>query len=533
MLVEIASDVLRDKKIVFHKGLNCVLGSGKTENSIGKSMALMVVDFAFGGDDYITKCSDTYKFMGHHSFAFVHEFDGVEYRFERNTDSPGFVRRLEEDGDGILLSISDYRNWLLGKYGLGGLGGTFRGLIDPFVRVWHIPNFDKPIKVHKAADAVPMLLMLFGRYSSLRAMRDKNEDMKKQMSVRVKAIEMSLLPKTSADEYKAAGEIIETCEKEIASLAKESADVSASASALLTPALLELQVQRSRLMTRRSMYEKELERIEKYRQPKVSLTTRQLKRLKEFFPGVAIRRIEEIDAFHLAVSGYLQEQFSAAKDDYRQNIEDLTKKIVALDEKLRSEVQFDEHRQGVLVDRIVELTVRKVDAERVRNAYLQHKKAADDSRSAAKQLKEVLERALAEVAGLINCRIVELCQSIYEERRTPPMLQTSTKTCKYLVFNDTGAGKSYLSTLLLDMAFYSLTPIPFLVHDSILFNSIETSFVERFLPFYLDENRQVFISVDELVRFSADAQALLNEKSVLRLSKNHMLFIRDWKNEMQ
>lgn len=38
--------------IVFHEGLNAVIGGIAGENSIGKSTFLLIVDFCFGGDSY-------------------------------------------------------------------------------------------------------------------------------------------------------------------------------------------------------------------------------------------------------------------------------------------------------------------------------------------------------------------------------------------------------------------------------------------------------------------------------------------------
>ena len=43
--------------IKFHKGLNAIIGDDNRSNSIGKSTLLMIIDFVFGGDDYIYKCS--------------------------------------------------------------------------------------------------------------------------------------------------------------------------------------------------------------------------------------------------------------------------------------------------------------------------------------------------------------------------------------------------------------------------------------------------------------------------------------------
>ena len=58
MLVEIWCDKFMDNgkirpKVKFRSGLNTILGDINASNSIGKTTFLLIVDFAFGGDDYI------------------------------------------------------------------------------------------------------------------------------------------------------------------------------------------------------------------------------------------------------------------------------------------------------------------------------------------------------------------------------------------------------------------------------------------------------------------------------------------------
>lgn len=78
MLYEIYCDLFGEKidgkfiprgRIKFRPGLNTILGDKKAENSIGKSTFLLVVDFCFGGGDYldsnITK-NDVVGFVGNH-----------------------------------------------------------------------------------------------------------------------------------------------------------------------------------------------------------------------------------------------------------------------------------------------------------------------------------------------------------------------------------------------------------------------------------------------------------------------------------
>ena len=58
MLIEMWSPVFKQrekirKPIQFHSGLNVVMGMEHADNSIGKSSALLAIDFVFGGDSYL------------------------------------------------------------------------------------------------------------------------------------------------------------------------------------------------------------------------------------------------------------------------------------------------------------------------------------------------------------------------------------------------------------------------------------------------------------------------------------------------
>lgn len=90
MLVEIQCDKFQKNgemraPIRFHEGLNAVLGDDNGSNSIGKSTFLMILDFVFGGDDYVKKCTDVQDNVGEHTINFTFRFDGEDYHFSRNT----------------------------------------------------------------------------------------------------------------------------------------------------------------------------------------------------------------------------------------------------------------------------------------------------------------------------------------------------------------------------------------------------------------------------------------------------------------
>lgn len=54
MLREIICDKFKEKKIEFYDGLNVVLGDEQGSNSIGKSTFLMIIDYVYGGKDYVS-----------------------------------------------------------------------------------------------------------------------------------------------------------------------------------------------------------------------------------------------------------------------------------------------------------------------------------------------------------------------------------------------------------------------------------------------------------------------------------------------
>lgn len=89
MLVEMHSPVFIENGnvrpiIKFEEGLNVILGKEDGANSIGKSSAMLAIDFVFGGNTY--KDSDAVKHVGHHTIFFAFKFGGQLYRFARKTD---------------------------------------------------------------------------------------------------------------------------------------------------------------------------------------------------------------------------------------------------------------------------------------------------------------------------------------------------------------------------------------------------------------------------------------------------------------
>ncbi len=74
MLKEIVCSKFKQEKIEFHKGLNVVLGDELGSNFIGKSTFLMIIDYVYGGKDYVMKSTDVQRNVGNHIIKFAFSF---------------------------------------------------------------------------------------------------------------------------------------------------------------------------------------------------------------------------------------------------------------------------------------------------------------------------------------------------------------------------------------------------------------------------------------------------------------------------
>lgn len=136
MLKKIYCELLKTKSrpdgiIPFHNGLNVILGSKIGTTSIGKSTALLIIDFVFGGDTYAK--SDAVRELGNHTIYFTFTFNDVDYHFARSTDSSAAIGITDANYKIISTKTkSEYIEWLAKQYQLDFEGLKFRNTIIVF-----------------------------------------------------------------------------------------------------------------------------------------------------------------------------------------------------------------------------------------------------------------------------------------------------------------------------------------------------------------------------------------------------------------
>jgi hypothetical protein len=172
--------------IHFKEGLNVVLGKEDGENSIGKSSAMLAIDFVFGGNTY--QSSDGVKHIGHHSIFFAFSFNGKPRYFARSTSEAEKVFECTEKYEltGTVLTIQQYTDWLKASYQIDFPGLSFRKTLGSFFRIYGKDNTDerrplRGIPGQNMQDSIEVLVKLFDRYKDIEAYQQALDEHKKKL----------------------------------------------------------------------------------------------------------------------------------------------------------------------------------------------------------------------------------------------------------------------------------------------------------------------------------------------------------------
>lgn len=84
---------------------------------------------------------------------------------------------------------------------------------------------------------------------------------------------------------------------------------------------------------------------------------------------------------------------------------------------------------------------------------------------------------------------------------------------------DEGMGHGFVAMVMFDLAILSCTQVPVLAHDTLIFNNMGTEPIERILRLYNQSKKQIFISYDKQDVFTPEAGKILEDSTVLKLSR--------------
>ncbi len=539
MLVEIVCDKFKQNKTTFKPGLNVVLGDDNASNSIGKSTFLLAVDFAFGGESYAQNV-DILSHIGQHSICFCFKFKNAISYFKRDTTNAATVYKcnakyISESS----LSIKEYRAWLMQQYCICINGLSWRQLVGLYMRIYGKANTKETEPLHngagKQSDAVQLLLKIFDVFEKCSEQAQQKKKTAERYNTFRKAQTYKIIePVTNLSEYNKLEEGISGLKAECDNLAdviqSDLSDVTTEqlyAIAHLKKNLSEIQRVKAKRQIRLKMLNDNLSSIDAER--KVDFAS-----INRFFPNANLQELEMINEFHCHLITILSK-------DIKKEIKIETNEIASCEEVEKGVIESIKRVIGsdsskcLSLDRYVQLQKEMQLLVNGKGLYQTGKRFKEEMDEANALYETMLKDSLTEVQNKLNEEINRRNDIVFDGKVKSPEIALFTNRYTYTCNDDSGTGSNYRNLILFDLSVLSLTLLPILVHDTILFKNIAVDVTARILPQYMGfESKQVFIAFDNMVNYSVDAKKILNENCVLSLAPHgNELFGISWNKKSQ
>ena len=545
MLIEMTSPVFKVKgkerpPIRFKEGLNVVLGKEDGENSIGKSSAMLAIDFAFGGNTYLD--SDGVKHIGNHTIFFAFSFNGKPYYFARNTASPDDIHVCSEEYQltGDVWTKHEFANWLKEKYHIDFAGLSFRETMSSFFRIYGKENTDerRPLKGlpgESMQKSIDILVKLFDRYKDVEVFNGRLEEQKKKLAAYREARKYRFVPDLVGGkaQYNENAAQIRSLQIELDNLTEEQVEDQKDVDIEKSRIKSQLQASKLRLETEMQSKQRRLSLLNMSLEYGLYPTEADLSALQEFFPEVNIRKLYEVEKYHQKLAAILDEQFTSERQLVDEEIANLQEQIKELQAQI-SQLGFVGNLSKEFLDKHSEIKGR-IDALKAQNeAYLTLTDLQDARKKADEMLKRSIEDILADVERSINDKMKEFNDSLFTESRKAPHLHFNEyNSYRFETPDDTGTGSNYKGMVVYDLAVLYLTDLPAIAHDSLILKNIGDGAIDGIMKIYTQSKKQVFIAFDKQAAYMPDTQRVLADNTVLKLSDDNCeLYGESWNKEV-
>ena len=544
MLIEMSSPVFIEKgkvrpPIRFKEGLNVILGKEDGENSIGKSSAMLAIDFVFGGNSYLS--GDGVKHIGDHTIFFAYLFDGKKHYFARNTSDPSnvFICTEAYELTGVVWTKDEFCDWLKAKYHIDFSGLSFRVTLSSFFRVYGKENTDERKPLHgtpgqNMQGAIEMLVKLFDRYQEIESFTQRQTDQKKRLEAFRSARNFNFIPSMvgGKTQYEENVVLIGELEQQMATLTVEQADAYTNEDIEKSRMKAQLVGDRIRLETDIQFLQRRLKLVDMSLECGLYPTEADFDSLQRFFPDVNLRKLYEVEKYHQKLARILDEQFTVERDSIEGEIAELQERVHAIQEQISS-MGFVGNISKEFLDKHSEIKGR-IDALKAQNAaYLTLTELQDAKKRADELLRSAIESILADIQREMNDKMKEFNDTLFTEpRKAPRLVFSAYNSYRFDTPDDTGTGSNYKGMVIYDLSVLFLTALPAIAHDSLILKNIGDGAIDGIMRIYRQSTKQIFIAFDKQDAYTPATQQIIVDNTVLRLSDHNCeLYGQAWNKE--
>ena len=538
MLIEIKCDKFIEKDkvrdpIKLHKGLNVVLGTSDGKNSIGKSTFLMIIDYIFGGSDYLEKCRDVQKHIQDHTICFCFEFDGNLYYFSRFSKTPNIVNVCDKDYNIIdSWTLDQYFDFLKEKYNMPEKL-TVRGSIGKYFRVFGRPtiNEDYPLKnvsTDNNEESIRNFIRLYEKYDPIDSLAKKKDSIEKEKLAFKRSSEYKFITATTTKTvYKKNEKRIQELQSQLDQLVKDNIDKNTDLDSFKAQQLLELKVNLSKLKRERTKLHSRKDIVGFNKEKKVF--QKNFDQLKKFFPNANIKELQYIESFHIGLENILYNQIKQENDKIEDELTMVENSIIYIQKQIEA---FNAEKE-LTTSFLKQYTTINEELQKLREANSNFEKSKDYEvrlKEAKKELKEVQIQITNEIQTDINKKMDEINDYVYQGHKIGPKLTISDiDSTEFFTPEDDGTGSRYCGLLIFDLASLEALHIPVICHDSILLKQIGDEPLQKLFELYQKSEKQIFVAIDKKESYPLEMQKIIDDNRVLYLYPNGgELFGKAW-----
>lgn len=538
MLSRISCDLFRQREITFHSGLNVVLGDDQARNSIGKSLALLIIDYAMGGDSLLEDKAGAIKTLGHHEYRIEFVFREGRRHYIRSTEAALIVKVCDPSFKCTSeLTIEEFRQELKTQYALDTVEISFRSFVSPFSRIWHkgAHDPDHPLSSapkESAAAAIDRLVAAFERSQDVREESLALKTLKKRKKIIASSMRAGLIPKINKKRYKSNLVAIKENTDSMLKAASSLSDALGIYEALFDAEIRQAQDKRADLLKNRSRTLDVIHRLEKDIQEITQHLPSNIALLAEFFPNIDTDRLQKVDNFHKGLSRLVSKELKAETAAHRLELEALNERIADLENSIRAKLD-SKSTPGDIFEKAFELKSITDRAEEENRLYELRSSVETEVKLATQNLDSLIKTIYRSIEDKINATLQCFTRFVYGASRTPSQIKiTSGSSFELSSPADSGTGKSYAGLIGLDLAMLDHTRLPYLIHDSLIYKNIEVRATKRIVRLLsMVRNKQVFLALDEAAKFGSATRERLIRHTVLKLDEDSLLYTKDWRTE--
>lgn len=538
MLKEIYCSFFNHPKISFHPGLNIILGDDDAKNSIGKSTALMVIDFALGGNTLLKDDAGAIRALGQHQYNFSFLFSEKSYFFSRSTDVPELVSVCDKNYEITdQMPLEDYRRKLKELYGLNSLESSFRSIVSPFARIWKKGGLepDQPfISAPKEATgiAVTRLIDLLERSSDVASERKIIDQQKERKKLITGSMNAKIIPNIGKNQYTKNTKLINENTEQIENLKLGFNGALNAYEALFDENLRGMQHRKNELLEQKSELQNKITRLQREMAGITPRLAANIALVTEYFPNVNVEKLEQVEAFHQKIGSIVRKELKDELEITQLEEANFTTEIVSLEQQIQIALK-SKGMPDDLFKRIFDLK-EVTDKASDENKHFENKVQLEEAiKISSERLDGIYQNIFLDIEAKVNLKLKAFNKVVYGPARNSSELRIkSSKSYTFTSPEDTGTGKSFAGLIGFDLAMLSLTRLPLVIHDSVIYKNIEVAATQRILRILAAvKSKQIFLSFDEAKKFGANAEESIKKFTVLKLSHNDLLYNKDWRDK--